>query len=667
MQDSVSMPRQRAQQDVRPSPHQSRYTTMASAFRGLLTSKRPWHYFSFLACALTAVVAFFAGTVYVTYLLEHRNDDMADARFCCPDEAAQMAWYVNASVKPCSDFFAYVCSNVISDGHWIHDDETMQHWGSLITGHTTAGMRGADAAKFVAAYYRSCMEVVPRRPDFLHSLASAMVKVAWKGAGAFKSREAFAYMVAVSAVYELPSVVYVSYKLQTSETVLKISRVCKTRKQDSDAIAPVVDALRETFNATTTEEAVAQFILEVCNKFPAGRRITKKKYTTTNKIGAFSQEVWDVDDVEAGLGRWGFSLRNATSIEVQGVREIRTLYESFAAGEDRDATAKTVAYLVWYSVATGSREFYTSYDGTAPSVHRVCVDSLYFISELHQAFAVALFTSRDKDVEARKIFARVKNAVYTDCQSYMLIDAEDSQRFQGLFEELQIVAYTETGESAVPIPKGTESFGENVLRGRAYGFEVVKRQLASQTGGTLYHYGEVEFPSEKWLRLSSIIYKDLSPGSGERSLPHYSMVGALLADALWYMVLELVKWSSRTRASIKALKRCFAQSYPGGNDPRAAYSLAIRTLSLMSTLKALNMTDWYGSKVATNTWRVSHAQFFYILTIFYTCPRSSNPTLAQAVNASLQYVEDFANAFHCPKSDALMKSRRCFLELQRRP
>ncbi|KAH7976055.1 hypothetical protein HPB52_008527 [Rhipicephalus sanguineus] len=651
-------------QESRTSPHQTTRLARAAAFCSSLTSKYPWHSFPILTCGLTLVVAFIVGAVYVTYLFEQRMQDTGATHFCCPNEVEQVFWYVNRSVIPCKDFFSYVCSNVISDASLVPEDRSLHSWRALITGHTAAGAGRTDIGRFVTAYYKSCMAIAAHKPSFMRSLASALVKVAWKEASVFKSKEAFTYMTTASVVYRLPSVVYISFDVLKQAMSVKVNLVCNMGTQDFDALAPVLDALSRTLNATT-EEAVRRYALAFCSDLSAAGR-TRKRYAMANESAVFDREVWNIDDVRAGLEGCGFSLRNVTSVDVQGVGEVRTFYSAFAANEDSEATAKTIAYLVWYSVFLGSGGFYRSFDGSAPSVFRVCMASLRFISEIQSAFSAAQFMSPEKDVEARKIFARVRNSVYADCQHYSLIDSEDSAACESFFKNMQIVSSADLAESLVPIPNATDTFGENLLRGRAYGFEVVKRRHSSYVSGKMSRYGYVDFSGDKWLQLSSIVYKYLSASSGEHNLRNYAFVGRLLAETLWYMVFTHANWSTRTLDKIGIFRRCFVSNHPSSNLPAAPIALTIATMGLASTLHALNVSDWYDPVVVGSMWRVSHAQFFYILTTYHKCPTKWDSRIAQTTNVSLQYLDDFANAFHCPKTDAFAKIRQCVLEVRRR-
>ncbi|KAL1479257.1 hypothetical protein MTO96_051997 [Rhipicephalus appendiculatus] len=620
------------QQGSRTSPQESRHGVRATTFGSFLTTVHERHPVPLLICGLTSVAVFILGAVYVTYLLEHRKQDTGAPSFCCPNEAGQMFWYVNSSVAPCRDFFSYVCSNIISDESLVPDDQKLYSWRALITGDTAAGARRGDTGRFVTAYYRSCMEIATQRPSFMRSLASALVKIAWKGAGAFKSREAFAYMATVSIVYKLPSVVYVSFDGLRAAMSVRMNLGCKEGMHDFDALAPVLDAFTGTLSATT-EEAVRRYALEFCSHLSAAGR-TRKWYVMANESVVFDREVWNIDDVRVGLEGCGYSLRNVTSVEVQGVGGVRTFYSAFAANEGIEAAAKTIAYLVWYSVFLGSREFYRSFDGTAPSVFKVCMASLRYIPELQSAFAAAQFMSREKDVEVRKIFARVRNS--------------------------------HLAENLVPIPNATDSFGENLLRGRAYGFDVVKWRHLSYAGGKISRYGYVDFSGHKWLQLFSVVYKYLSADPGEQHLPNYAFVGRVLAETLWYMVFTHSNWSARTLDKIGTFRRCFVRSHPRSNLPVAPFALTIATLGLASTVQTLNVSDWYDPVVVRSMLRVSPAQFFYVLTTFHKCPTYWDARIAQNINSSMLYLDDFANAFRCPKNEAFMKIRQCVLEVQRR-
>ncbi|KAL1479259.1 hypothetical protein MTO96_051992 [Rhipicephalus appendiculatus] len=554
-----------------------------------------------------------------------------------------MFWYVNSSVAPCRDFFSYVCSNIISDESLVPDDQKLYSWRALITGDTAAGARRGDTGRFVTAYYRSCMEIATQRPSFMRSLASALVKIAWKGAGAFKSREAFAYMD------------HCLNRVQTSVSGLRLLRQAKGSdvRKDEPRLQGGNAGFRRTRTRTGRLHGNSQ-----CDDGGSGAQICTRILQPPFRC-------WPHEKV-SGLEGCGYSLRNVTSVEVQGVGGVRTFYSAFAANEGIEAAAKTIAYLVWYSVFLGSREFYRSFDGTAPSVFKVCMASLRYIPELQSAFAAAQFMSREKDVEVRKIFARVRNSVYADCQRYSLIDPEDSARFESFFKNVQIVSYADLAENLVPIPHATDSFGENLLRGRAYGFDVVKWRHLSYAGGKISRYGYVDFSGHKWLQLFSVVYKYLSADPGEQHLPNYAFVGRVLAETLWYMVFTHSNWSARTLDKIGTFRRCFVRSHPRSNLPVAPFALTIATLGLASTVQTLNVSDWYDPVVVRSMLRVSPAQFFYVLTTFHKCPTYWDARIAQNINSSMLYLDDFANAFRCPKNEAFMKIRQCVLEVQRR-
>ncbi|KAH8029776.1 hypothetical protein HPB51_004781 [Rhipicephalus microplus] len=255
---------------------------------------------------------------------------------------------------------------------------------------------------------------------------------------------------------------------------------------------------------------------------------------------------------------------SCTKREVQGVGEIRALYSAFAANEDSEATAKTVAYLVWYSVVLGSRDFYQFYDGTAPSVYRVCGSSLFYISEIQDAFSAAQFTSPEKDVRGPKNLRSPQELRLRGLPAILI----DWRRGLGVVQEFhsrtcKFFPTQNRTESAVPIPTATADFGENLLRGRAYGFDVVKRRQLRVAGEQLSRYGHVNFSGDKWLQLSSVAYRYISVDYDERYLPNYAFVGRILAEALWFKLLTHVHWSPSTAAIMERFKRCFVQRPTG--------------------------------------------------------------------------------------------------------
>lgn len=72
----------------------------------------------FVACGLPiSLLVAAAITFVIVHVNKMRKDSSqpSDTGFCCPDEARELVMSVNRRTSPCVDFFAYVCSNVISD------------------------------------------------------------------------------------------------------------------------------------------------------------------------------------------------------------------------------------------------------------------------------------------------------------------------------------------------------------------------------------------------------------------------------------------------------------------------------------------------------------------------------------------------------------------------
>ncbi|KAH7973887.1 hypothetical protein HPB49_006412 [Dermacentor silvarum] len=648
-------------QDTRTSRHRHSSAIPNATAPNRVCCKDTGHRLFYCGCGLAVVLFAVFGAVSINIYLDHHSRREYEVPFCCPREAHEVSRYVNSTINPCKDFFAYVCSNVISDKLSASDDHDFQIIYSLITGTEKDGVNKGHAGRFLTSYFTSCVEAVPRPKSFLYSLANALLQHEFKHLRHLDTGGVLAYFLASSVKYRMPSAVQVSFSPNRQLVSLTINMICNVRN-DSTAVRATVDALKKHSDITLKGQDVTNFGVKLCRKFMAyGRR--KRTYAMPSESHLFNQEVWQVKDLEDGLGPYGYRLQNSMFVKVDGFDQIRHLHSEFAAQDDGSETAATkIAYLVWHSVVHGSRIFYDVYDGSHPGAFRNCLDSLNYIWEAWDTFAAEMLTDRSTDAEAQAVFTAVKRTVHADCNSSMLFDVEDSEQLRTFLENLVLVTPTDASQlSSVTVPNGTDDIGENLLRGRVYSYEAAAARKLGQDSTNVVEYGLVQFRGDMHLLLPLSAYVHIGLGTSSHDLPDLALLGRMFADSLWYKMLGHMTWNAKTRSNIHNLIACLEKEDRMSSKGVPPDQLAVKVLGLLSTLNTLKKTaDWDVPKVTETLWRMSEAQLFFILSTYKRCPTSWSSDDAHLVNAPLLYVDDFAKAFRCPTKVPAAQIRQCF-------
>ncbi|KAK8771769.1 hypothetical protein V5799_024990 [Amblyomma americanum] len=626
----------------------------------------------FILCGLAAAAAVtFAAISTALYFAVRRQRLESPSRtsgrpFCCPGEAEEMYRYINTTLNPCTDFFGFACSKVIALKLWKQTSVSAELVQAMITGVMPKGLKMGDAGAFLTAYYSSCVNTVSRQDFFLSTLARALVRRTEMLLKKPYSRNAFVYITAVSLQYNLPSVIDVTFSPIRSELFLKDFTICTANDMSAIAMVAAVNALKAATSATRTVKSEVKFVRWMCEQLEA-LSWKNATYDNSKELATFDREVWNVGDLEAGLSAVGYTMQNVSAIHVQGVHEIRLIHDLLSA-EWQNLTARHMsAYLLWHSVVYGAEEFDTSHGASAQSLFDVCEKSVSRVPLVWNRFMVETLTSLDKDKEARTIFANVKDAVLSDCRASLLFEGEDAVRLEAFFKELKLVTPIEANEKSALFPQPALDFAENLLQSCAYNFEATKRlQWGSFTGNEEY-YRHLAFVKSRYCILSATYYGFILPGSPNSQIPNTALLGRLLAEGLWHMVMYGIHWSSKTTENIVRLESCFVENYMSEEDERTVPIAFVTALALSSILNAFSWADWHTEKPAWSLWTLSHAQFFYTFDAYHRCPGESSPENARAFNAPLMYVEDFANAFDCSPDAAMAKAGRCPLRAASQP
>ncbi|KAH6931605.1 hypothetical protein HPB50_025673 [Hyalomma asiaticum] len=624
---------------------------------GVSTSRRALFVGSALAAA--SLVMFIAITVISVYLA-HRHQrsrkptDAGGRSFCCADEFEKIARYVNMSLDPCDDFFSYVCSNAIKYAVSENAVVRSELHRAVTTGVMPENAPMRQAGQFLRLYYKTCVETISKRHSFAFAVGNAFLRNEAHLLRDVDHRKAMTFIMVSALKYRLRSCIALSYKLGRTLR-MEIDTICNQERRFLDYLNATVEALRENGDALATTGRTHVVASLLCDKF---RKVTQGVTTYYPKnLDMFDLQVWNVEDLEAGLSEHGFKLQDVANIIVLGVGEIRVLYNFFS---QEGGSSTKAAYLLWHTIVSGLEEFSVDDSTYSPQVFSICTNSLHKMPELWSLFQAEVLTNHEKDMTARHVFATIKDAVHGRLVNGTLIEAEDIDMVHSFFRNVTLWTPMSASNASVPVPKASADFADNLLRGRAYDVGANIARVSSIRARNTNSYRDVLLINHRYLLLSSFTYNFVFPGSTNFHLLNMAVLGQLFAEILWVLTFYAIPWQQKTASNLRNFTACFNKVYLKNSiDFLWESSVLFTALGLSTVVKAVNLSDWHTVKPAWSLWRLSHAQFFYIFGSYQHCPKDSTPEDKLTINVPLMYVEDFAMAFKCSSHAPMTMKQQC--------
>ncbi|KAH9363917.1 hypothetical protein HPB48_018124 [Haemaphysalis longicornis] len=560
-----------------------------------------------------------------------------------------MARIVNFSMKPCTDFRAYVCQSQARGSSIITSmDEDAKR--VVTTAAKSEGATRGKAGQFLTAYFKSCLETVSRREHFFSDVAFGLLGAVKELVSKPDTRNAMTFMLTVSLKYDLESWITAyadtpyeikPYEISPYEILLEVDLGCPLKSYSMEALDALNSALQKMINVTAATQEAVGIRNKLCStRFPDLSSSFPSPYLLDDIV---NKGVWGVQEVKAGLDMLGYSV---TTVRVRNASAMRAIYNIFAAPARGTADGLKAAYLMWRTVEKVLALYLVSDRMSTVVVFKTCKDSLEEMWEIRDKLHEELYAQTEYQGMATSVFAAVKEAVYRDCRASQLFQSEDPQRLEN-FRNISLLLSLQDSAYSVPFPTPDQHFTAILLQGRAYSTEW--RRKVYNTRGEVLEYENLHYYIDQ-----NLIY--FTPNLYRYAFPHQSfssdllsmaVLGREMAEGLWSIVLSDLKWGSKTADNIRRLSYCFDVTVTSGNDSYEYVSQAgIRTaadaLGLASTLKTFNRPDWYNVKPAWSLWKLSHAQLFYIFSTFPRCLRDMTDA-----NVVLKHLRDFAKAFRC--------------------
>ncbi|KAK8764099.1 hypothetical protein V5799_033292 [Amblyomma americanum] len=523
------------------SPYQSLRTVVLSGLSSVLTTKNSSRRLLFLSCVIVISAAVFVAIASLAVYFSKRWSTQRGSvyaegnSFCWPDDAEDVARFVNATINSCRNFFAHVCSDIIKHGLWRHLERREELEKIIVTGFFPKALKKVEAAGFIIAYYQSCLKAIPNRDIFLYSIATKLAANNRDLLSRPNTTSALIYAATASVKYRLPSILDIFYYPLIPGIFMKAKDRCRNDTFSWHLASFCLKSLKDKFDAEITQEELSVMHAKICRKFVT-RSYTETQYSAARESDAFDRDVWDLKDLRAALVAIGFSARKELEIHIAGGRKIRVMHDLFSTGEYGGTDVKA-AYLLWLSVASIAEQFYTSYDGSWPQVFQICNDSVEAINEIWDLFTAEILTTPQKDEQAIMTFTAVKEAVLWDCRRSWLFEAEDAARLASHFKEFALLTPTASSTMPVALPKPTPDFAENLLRGRAFNFEAYRARLWGLQAAQVFDTGIIPVVGGRYFLLPAFFYDAIRPSSASSQLANMAALGWLVAESMWSVEL----------------------------------------------------------------------------------------------------------------------------------
>ncbi|KAH9363948.1 hypothetical protein HPB48_007286 [Haemaphysalis longicornis] len=630
-------------------------------------TRRPQAGFIIVVAAFLTAALFAATLAYALFTAAHRSPLRGTpSPFCCPEEAETMARYVNFSANPCTDLFTYVCQNH-PGGLSLTDTGQQAAERVIMTASQSEGATKGKAGQFLTAYFKSCVEAVSRRELFLSDLAYGLVRAMQEVVLKPDTRNAMAYFIVMSFKYQLPSWIR-AFVFSPGEIQLEVNLTTTRQTLSLEQLEALEVALKETTNVTVQGAEALRIKSSLYDSFPNLHWIARMRNYLLDDT--FDRDVWSVEEFKDGLSIFGYSVN---AVRVRGARAVKAIYDVFAAPATEIGDGVKAVFLLWKSADSAISQFHLSNVHSPEIRFLTCRQSTTEMSGLWGIFLEELYAHPEKQRMATAVFAAVKDAVYGDCRASNIFEAEDAAHLEIFFRHVSILNSIGGGEFAAPVPIPDQNFTVNLLKGRGYAKEFNRKasgHRSKTSNEDLFEY----YRNNSLLYFLPHVYKNAIPGSSFRSnLLNMAVLGRVMTESLWHVVLHDINWGSRTKDNIRRLAICFHRSYRvkkadsqisdrASNVP-ASLVEALRTaadaLGLASTLKAFERLNWHNVKPAWSLRYWSHAQLFYIFSTVHRCPDKWSSEKVKHLNSVVMEVEDFSKAFRCSNRASSENRSRC--------
>ncbi|KAH8020516.1 hypothetical protein HPB51_002465 [Rhipicephalus microplus] len=498
--------------------------------------------------------------------------------------------YINISVNPCRDFFAYVCSGVINNRLWPEDNTEAEFERMVFTGVMPPDAPRSPAGVFLIEYHRSCLESIMRK-NFTSSLAVALVQKEQVVLKYMDAKKAFIYATRSILKYRLHAALYVLQ--QFNEPIIRVGIQLNCGEENShsrDVLSASLIAINNVLPVPVTEERTLQLKANICSIYRVDHE-GSVMYATANRSD-FQRDIWNLEDLEAGLVANGLTLATVPLLTVRHSRTIRAVSRNIFSGT-RSLDWCCLSPLAqrhagWEDVQGPKR------DKRPQHLFEVCKKQINRVWQLVLMVKVAIFTSPAKDAKLHVIFDNVKDAVRADLVKSGMVAADDQNRMEHFFRDLVLLTPREVVDTSAPVPEVSHDFASNLLEALAFDFDYTKAFFAHFNEKHLRSFIHLRINGNRSVYLNTNLYNFVKVGDAHLELSNMAYAGRVLAEALWFMVFRTVTWAPHTTANMLRIQECYDSFYWSNSsrmNPNDITSF-FTALGLSSVLNAFYRPQW---------------------------------------------------------------------------
>ncbi|XP_065293853.1 uncharacterized protein [Dermacentor albipictus] len=616
------------------------------------------------------------GSVSVTFALiwlaSAKDNNTADASFCCPNEAAQLYAIIDDTVLPCKDFYAYVCKRAIQDGviqAGFAADTLDRIAAEIITG---TGNITSAAGKALQGYFASCLSEVWRKDLRQEQVTSAIVHLANAKRSKMTPADLLRFGLNAQYRYQIDFFFGVTFRRASVEFEWNFMRdIAFLFYCSDDCFEAALSGVNAHLKTNYTRQDIDDWQQLLPHQSDAGE---PGNIATKELLEAFGG--LDVSLFEATMKAMypDFSLKHRiySSAKRALLAEIRILWNV-------SAQPMSLCYVLTCVVASAMKDIggFAVLDIPSAEAWQVCAIQADRFTELWRRTYVDSLTSPAKDARMLSIFVKTKEALLQYEPLLQLMKAgNDTGKFEAFVRNASLLLPHDLLVNDIRVPTlPKHGFVDNFYRALSFDFDVKREEWRR---GAHFQVGQIDY--ELWNRMglvsenlyvSPIAYVFLSTVNASRALlADAPVVAARMAALLWKRVVEHQGWSSRTLAAIEHHRQCMLKSFRVQSDVttellentialQIAAGLAAGATGISAEGSFFGAApDWLEMKPVWSLHVSSKARFFYARYTYFWCNKDGRTS--SYVNAALRRSADFAATFKCPPFRETAVSSACW-------
>lgn len=576
-------------------------------------------------------------------------------RFCCEDEAVQVASLLNASSDVCGDFYSYVCSTHENPSSKYMSPVTHMFMKLRLAQILRLSSIRSDAGDLLAALRSGLSEKqapIGTAPVTIVSMTSAITAWAKTVLSVTDVPVMISFFAEASFRYRLPSVV--AFELSSTGSDGAPSTLCLVRNTVCDRIlasrnlaaAAVVQAFNEFWNTKVEVEDIVKFSQALYKMRIQGETGNLTKILTDSPFPVLSNDTWNeiVSEFVSPVYSNVNTVRHAKGDRLNDVLGV------LANARNQQVS---VAYIVTCTALNAYKEMATVMNKSRsrellPSCEELAV------CELEEVFQSEAISTQKADYYVRDFFSHVVNHVTARVEASStpgLFSSSDKNSAVRYLKEMKVMLPKEIAVADLRVPdfNASHSFFENLLLARSHSFELRKARAAAGIPSRHHLFRPEVVRRDSVVFVPSNLYMLLKTNGSSSSPMNIPAIGIAMAMEVWSFLLEKITWSEETLANIQARRKCF-RGTQRENQSEEYDRIWLKALSLSlgftSVVDPQRQQGWRNIHTVGRM-TFTEGQLYYLLWMNSHCDSIIRFLPKEDINRALRNSPTFLDAFQC--------------------